>query len=262
MPELHKSRLTGGNYTKNSRKPRILQKIMEKQTFVWLAIKAALPPALKLSSFIIIQHQHQQRYSFLLYTLIKYKAVSSQVLEEQAFRASSRLQARNRRHIGLDQMCQCHFGSQIIRNDRIYHPTIDTNNTQRNIMMYESKIEGIDRMRFRFCIVDEAHNAKRVTGAVNNLPHQFSWDSRICVTDPRSPNQHPTWWVASHLVYPHKPRSDANIKHMMGLKLMLTLSTYQECDERVTHRCPNIITLTSVKRYEKRERHETLVTSS
>ncbi|KAF5718962.1 hypothetical protein FGLOB1_1376 [Fusarium globosum] len=50
-------------------------------------------------------------------------------------------------------------------------------------MVYESKLEGIDRMRFQFCIVDEAHNAKRVAGAVNNFLRQFDWDSLIWVTD-------------------------------------------------------------------------------
>ncbi|RKL48498.1 hypothetical protein BFJ72_g1398 [Fusarium proliferatum] len=76
-----------------------------------------------------------------------------------------------------------------------YHPTIDANNTQGNIMVYESKLEGIDRIRFQFCIVSEAHIVKRVAGAVNNFVRQFSWDSIICITDPRSPNQHPTWWL-------------------------------------------------------------------
>ncbi|CZR43570.1 uncharacterized protein FPRO_07513 [Fusarium proliferatum ET1] len=63
-----------------------------------------------------------------------------------------------------------------------YHPTIDANNTQANIMVYESKLEGIDRIRFQFCIVDEAHIVKRVTGGVNNFVRQFSWDSLICIT--------------------------------------------------------------------------------
>ncbi|KAF4443923.1 hypothetical protein FACUT_1009 [Fusarium acutatum] len=65
-----------------------------------------------------------------------------------------------------------------------YHPTIDASNADGNIVVYESKLEGIDRVRFQFCIVDEAHNAKRVAGAVDDLLRQFRWES-LWVTGPR-----------------------------------------------------------------------------
>ncbi|KAF5557649.1 hypothetical protein FPHYL_7616 [Fusarium phyllophilum] len=58
-------------------------------------------------------------------------------------------------------------------------------NADGHMVVYESKLKGIDRVRFQFCIVDEAHDANRVTDAVNNLLRQFSSDSPIWVTGPR-----------------------------------------------------------------------------